>query len=164
MYNRSLHREPGRSVVMGITIGLLNVRRSILIQATPERVWQEFETFDRINAWFGRGHELHRFELKLGGQVDMSVEMDGERRHYGGPVVVLDREREVTFESNWVAPNDWPVPTFFTLRLTPVYDGTMVEIFHHGFERFGADAADTLEGYEGGWDIKHLKALRAIVE
>ena len=82
---------------MGITISLLHVRRSILIQAPPERVWQEFESFDRIAAWFGRGHELHRFEPKLGGHVEMSVQVGEERRHYGGPVVVLEREREVTF-------------------------------------------------------------------
>ncbi len=149
---------------MGIQIGLLNVRRSILIRATPERVWKEFETFEAVSAWFGRGHELHRFELEIGGRVDMSIEMGEERRHYGGPVIVLDPMREVTFESNWDAPNDWPVPTFFTIRLTPVYDATMVEIFHHGFERLGVDGADTLEGYEDGWDIKHLKALRGIVE
>ncbi len=149
---------------MGITISLLNVRRSILIQAAPERVWLEFESFDRISAWFGRGHELHRFEPKLGGQVEMSIVMDGEQRRYGGPVVVFERHREVTFESNWYAPHAWPVPTFFTLRLRPLYDGTMVEIFHHGFERLGADAADSLQGYEEGWDLKHLKALRGIVE
>lgn len=74
---------------MGITIGLLNVRRSILINALPQRVWCEFEAFDRIGAWFGQGHELHQFELKLGGQVDLSVAMDGKRRHFGGPVVVF---------------------------------------------------------------------------
>ena len=50
---------------MGIAISLLNVRRSILIQAPPERVWQEFESFEQISAWFGRGHDLHRFEAKL---------------------------------------------------------------------------------------------------
>ena len=32
---------------MGIEISLLNVRRSILIQASPERVWREFQSFDR---------------------------------------------------------------------------------------------------------------------
>jgi hypothetical protein len=56
------------------------------------------------------------------------------------------------------------VPTLWTIRLTPIYDATLVEIFHHGFERLGVDAADNLEGYESGWDVKHLKALRAIVE
>ncbi|MBW2282683.1 MAG: SRPBCC domain-containing protein [Deltaproteobacteria bacterium] len=148
---------------MGIQISPLHVRRSILIQAPPAHVWQEFESFDRIAAWFGRGHELHRFDAKLGGQVEMSVGIDGERRHYGGPVLVFDREREVTFESNWHAPHAWPVPTFFTFRLTPLYDGTGVEIFHHGFDRLGADAADNLQGFEEGWDMKHLTALRSIV-
>lgn len=46
----------------------------------------------------------------------------------------------------------------------PHYGATMVEIFHHGFERLGADAAVNLEGFESGWDIRHLKALRGIVQ
>jgi uncharacterized protein YndB with AHSA1/START domain len=145
-------------------IGLLNVRRSILIQASPERVWEEFGSFERIAAWLGRGHELHVFEPRLNGRVDMSVEIDGQRRHYGGPVLVYDPQREVSFESNWEAPHAWPVPTLWTIRLTPLYDATLVEIFHHGFERLGADAADSLQGYEEGWDVRHLKALRSIVE
>ena len=149
---------------MGITISLLNVRRSILIQAPPARVWREFESFDGLAAWFGIGHELHRFEPKLGGQVELSVEIGGKRHYFGGAVLVFEREREVTFESNWQGSDAWPVPTFFTLRLTPLYDGTIVEFFHHGFERLGADAADRLQGYEDGWDLRHLKALRAIVE
>ena len=149
---------------MGIQISLLNVRRSILIQASPARIWQEFETFERIAAWLGRGHQLHTFEPRVGGAVDMSVEIDGTRRHYGGPVLFYERDREVTFESNWEPALAWPVPTLWTIRLTPLYDGTLVEIFHHGFERLGVDAADNLQGYEDGWDVKHLKALRAIVE
>jgi len=149
---------------MGLKIGLLNVRRSIFIQALPQRVWQEFGSFEKVRAWFGRGHELHILEPKLGGQVDLSIELDGERRYYGGSVLVFELEREVSFGVNWEAPHQWPVPTLWTIPLTPLYDGTMVEIFHHGFERLGAAAADSLQGYEDGWDIKHLKALREIVE
>ena len=150
---------------MGIEISPLNVRRSILIQAAPERVWREFQSVDSIGAWFGRGHQLHRFEPRLNGKVELSVELDGVRRHFGGAVVVYEPAREITFESNWFdAPLTWPVPTFMTIRLTSLYDHTLVEIFHHGFERLGVEAADNLEGYEEGWDVKHLKALRAIVE
>jgi uncharacterized protein YndB with AHSA1/START domain len=150
---------------MGLQISLLHVRRSIFIQASPARVWREFESFENISAWLNRGHEVHCLEPRVGGKVDMSVEIDGERRHYGGAVVVYEAQRELSFDSNW-EPCDftWPVPTFWTIRLTPLYDGTQVEIFHHGFERLGAAAADNLQGYEDGWDIKHLKALRAIVE
>jgi len=149
---------------MGTQISLLNVRRSAFLQAAPARVWQEFQSFERIHAWLGRGHQLHEFEPRVGGVVDMSVELDGKRRHYGGRVLVFEPERELTFESNWAdPPYTWPVPTLWTIRLTPLYDGTHVELFHHGFERLGADAADNLEGYEEGWDVKHLKALRQIV-
>lgn len=149
---------------MGIEIGLLHVRRSIFIQASPARVWQEFGSFERIAAWLGRGHRLHRLEPRISGEVDMSVEIEGKRRHYGGRVLVFEPEREITFECNWEAPHAWPVPTLWTIRLTPLYDGTLAEIFHHGFERLGTEAADNLEGYEEGWDVKHLKALRSIVE
>jgi uncharacterized protein YndB with AHSA1/START domain len=149
---------------MATQIGLLNVRRSILIEATPAEVWREFESFERICAWLSRGHVIHALEPKVGGRVEMSVELEGERRHYGGRVLVWDAGHEITFESNWAPPHAWPVPTLWTIRLTPLYGGTQVELFHHGFERLGADAADNLEGYEEGWDVKHLKALREIVE
>jgi len=149
---------------MGLVISLMNVRRSIFIEATPRRVWQEFESFERMTAWFGLGHELHTFDARLGGQVDLSVEGDGQRSHYGGSIVAFEPGCEVSFESNWDGENAWPVPTFFTIRLTPLYDGTLVELFHHGFERLGAAAANNLQGYEEGWGVNHLTALRGIVE
>jgi len=157
---------------MGVSIGPLYVRRSILIDAPPDRVWREFETFDRLAEWFGTGHTLHAFEPRIGGRVDLSVVLDasgeftnaGIQRHFGGCIVVFERDRELTFESNWFDTDmKWPVPTFMTIRLTLLYGGTLVEIFHHGFERLGSDAADNLEGYEQGWDVHHLTRLRAIV-
>ena len=47
---------------MGIEIGTLYVRRSAWLRATPERVWQEFTSFERLAAWFGRGHRLEALE------------------------------------------------------------------------------------------------------
>ena len=147
---------------MGVEVGTLYVRRSVFIDASPERVWQELADAERIATWLGIGHELHRFEPKLGGIVDMSVDGgDGKRAHYGGEVIVFDPAREVTFECNWSDEDRrWPVPTLWTIRLTALYAGTRVELFHHGFERLGAAAGDELEGYEQGWDLKHLTALR----
>ena len=149
---------------MGTTVGALHVRRSIFIQASPERVWQEFESADRIKAWLNLGHTIHRLEPHVGGEFEMSVEIDGEQRYFGGQVLTFEPAREVTFASQWRPPHSWSVPTFWTIRLTALYDGTQVELFHHGFERLGAEAADNLQGYEEGWDIKHLSALRAIVD
>ena len=153
---------------MGLEIGHLAVRRSAFIRATPERVWQEFETSERVAAWLNQGHTLDAFHPGLGGQVDMSVEIDGDRRAFGGPILVYERTREMSLSTRWYEP--WGpayatgVPSYWTFRLTPLYSGTLVEIFHHGFELTGDDAGDNLEGYEEGWDVKHLKALRAIVE
>lgn len=149
---------------MGIQIGALHVRRSILIQAPPTRVWQEFESQERIKNWFNLGHTVHKFEPRAGGLVEISVESAGEQWYFGGRVLIWEPNDEVTFENQWRAPRSWPVPTFWTIRLTPLYDGTHVELFHHGFERLGADAADNLQGYEEGWDLKHLKALRGIID
>lgn len=148
---------------MGIEISTLHVRRSALIRATPERVWQEFESFDRLAAWFGRGHQLESYQPEPGGQVRLSVEIDGAKRPYGGPILVFEPARELTFSNNWEA-DGWAVPTLITLRLTPLYDGCHVELFHHGFERLGSEAGDELQGYEAGWHSRHLEALKAIVE
>jgi len=148
---------------MGLIIGTMYVRRSIYIEASPERVWQEFIDFDRLNRWFGKGHQLEAYEPLTGTTVTLSVEIDGERRAFGGSIVVFDVAQELSFESNWHPPYESPVPTFFTIRLTPLYEGTQVEIFHHGFERFGAEAADNLQDYESGWTVHHLTALRSLV-
>jgi uncharacterized protein YndB with AHSA1/START domain len=153
---------------MGIAIGHLSVRRSTLINASPARVWQEFTTEERLKAWFGQGHTLEGFEPKLGGKVEMSVEHNfgtgPERRFYGGRVILWAPQQEVSAEINWAKPHDWPVAMIWTIRLTPLYDGTLVEILHHGFERLGASAGDELEGYEEGWTNRHLKTLRQLAE
>src|SRR5262245_53775524 len=105
---------------MGIEISALHVRRSSLIQATPERVWQEFTSFDRLAAWFGRGHRLEAYEPRLGGRVRLSVEIDGAKRAFGGRILIFEAGRELSFSSNWES-DGWPVPTLITLRLTPLY-------------------------------------------
>ena len=51
-----------------------------------------------------------------------------------------------------------------TLRLSPSYQGTLVELFHHGFERLGKSGADEHLAYESSWDTRHLTALKKIVE
>jgi uncharacterized protein YndB with AHSA1/START domain len=148
---------------MGVEISRLHVRRSCLIQATPERVWEEFTSFDRLAAWFGRGHQLEAYEPELGGPLLLSVEIDGAKRAFGGSILVFEPGRELTFSNNWES-DGWPVPTLITLRLTPLYDACHVELFHHGFERLGPAAASELQGYEAGWHSRHLDALKEVVE
>jgi uncharacterized protein YndB with AHSA1/START domain len=153
---------------MGLKIGALHVRRSIFIGASPERVWEEFTAANRISVWLDRGHKLHSVDPRFGGRVEMSVEIEGEQRPYGGPIIVYEPAREMSLEIVWREPWDavyaTAIPSYWTFRLSPVHSGTLVELFHHGFELTGPNAADILEGYEQGWDVKHLTALRAVVE
>ncbi len=149
---------------MGIEIGVLAVRRSVLIKATTERVWQEFETFEKMRAWFGRGHTLVKYEPRAGGDIELFVVHEGAERHFGGRIVVYEPGRELTFEDDWIPNEGWLEPTYITIRLRPALGGTLVELFHHSIERIGADADQQHLGFEKGWTPNHLEALKGIVE
>jgi uncharacterized protein YndB with AHSA1/START domain len=76
---------------------ILAVRRSIHIKAPPERVWDEFTSFSRMNAWWGhtigepragmaKGQWLDVYEPRIGGRIQMAVSWDGARVSYGGEI------------------------------------------------------------------------------
>jgi uncharacterized protein YndB with AHSA1/START domain len=153
---------------MGATIGALHVRRSIWIDAKPDEVWHEFETLERMRAWFGTGHTLVRYEPRVGGIVEMDASSDtethgegAENLRFAGNVVVFEPGRELTFESDWLG-HGWIAPPMITIRLLEHDGGTLVELFHHGFEALGttAVAAENQQGFEGGWTTRQLVALR----
>ena len=154
----------------------LVVRRSILVAASPERVWREFETHERMARWWGvlrdppeigkpNGMELVTYEPRAGGMLEMRIKNDDGCWRFGGAITIFDAPRELTFENNWFEPEmGHAAPTYITLRLTPVGGRTVVELLHHGFERCGKDAAEEHRGYEGGWGMLQLEALRVLVE
>jgi uncharacterized protein YndB with AHSA1/START domain len=142
-------------------IGALHVRRSTWIDAKPERVWEEFESLESMRAWYGTGHTLVTYGPLVGATVE--TDAGGEGLRFVGKVVVFDPPHELTFEQDWVG-HGWPAPALITIRLTPSGSGTLVELFHHGFERFGALAAENHRGFEGGWTNRQMEALRERVE
>jgi uncharacterized protein YndB with AHSA1/START domain len=144
--------------------GVLVVRRSIWVDAKPERVWEEFESFEAMKSWFGTGHTLVQYEPHVGGWVETDPsDQHGEQLLFAGRVTVFDPPRELTFEQDWIG-HGWPVPMLITFRLTPALDGTLVELLHHGFEQLGADAAENHRGFEAGWGMGQLEALLARVD
>lgn len=154
---------------------VLKVRRSIHIAATPARVWEEFTSKPRMDRWWGiirdkpvagqpNGQHLCLYEPQLGGRIEMEVDMGSEPGRYGGTIKTFDAGREFTFENDWIPNTGWKALTFMTLRLTPALDGTLVELFHHGFEHTGGDVAAEHEGYEQGWGMLQLSTLKAAVE
>ncbi|GAB5452902.1 MAG: hypothetical protein Hals2KO_32300 [Halioglobus sp.] len=149
--------------MMATQISTLHVLLSTFIHAPAVRVWDEFTSFQRFAAWFGQGHSLETYEPELGGSVRLSVNVDGANRFFGGTILGFEAACELTFSNNWES-SGWPVPTFITLQLTSLYDSTLVELFHHGFDRLGAAAGSELQGYEAGWHSRHLENLKKIVE
>ena len=152
---------------MATEIGPLAVRRSIWIHATPDRVWQEFESLERMRRWFGTGHTLVSFDPEVGAPVETDAgHYDGEALRFVGRVLVFDAPHELTFEQDWVG-HGWVAPPLITIRLTPRGEGTLVELFHHGFDAVVDDAdraADEHRGFEGGWTMRQLDALRELVD
>jgi uncharacterized protein YndB with AHSA1/START domain len=154
---------------------VLKVRRSIHIAAPPARVWEEFTSKARMDRWWGvirdkpvagqpNGQHLRVYEPKAGGRIEMEVDMDGAPARYGGVIRIFDAGHELTFENDWIPTQGWKAPTFITLRLAPAPNGTLVELFHHGFERVGGDVAAEHASYEQGWGMLQLSALKAMVE
>jgi uncharacterized protein YndB with AHSA1/START domain len=126
-------------------------------------VWKEFETFERMAAWWGTGHTLEVYEPREGGRIEMAVEVEGEPRRWGGKILVFEAGRELTFEDQWIPPREWKVATYITLRLTPLLGGTLVELLHHGLELLGDLASEQHDGLEHGWSMRQLERLKAIV-
>lgn len=154
---------------------VLKVRRSIFIAASPSRVWEQFGTKAHMDGWWGKirerpiagqpnGQHLRVYEPRPGGRIEMEVDMDGSPARYGGVIKVFNEAREFSFENDWIPNQGWVKPTYMTIRLTPALGGTVVELFHHGFERVGGDVAGEHEGYEQGWGMLQLSSLRATVE
>ena len=154
---------------------VLKVRRSIHVSANPQRVWREFTSKEAMDRWWGAviskpvagtpaGQHLVIYEPKLGGRIVMEVSMDGEPARYGGVIDVFAASREFGFENDWIPNRGWKAPTYMSIRLTPVLDGTLLELFHHGFERTGGNVAAEHAGYEQGWGMTQLNALKRVVE
>jgi uncharacterized protein YndB with AHSA1/START domain len=146
-------------------ISPFGIRRAAFIHASPGRVWEEFTTYERMKAWYGTGHELIQYEPHVGGVVE--TQFGDEPSVARGEVLVFDPTRELTFEQRWIGPDwtghDWASPVKVTILLTPAAGGTLVELFHHGYDLIGGDPAEYLSGFEGGWDTHHLDALGALV-
>lgn len=154
---------------------ILKVRRSTLIAASPAQVWTAFTSQPRMHLWWGKkiaapiagqpnGQTLIAYEPRRGGKIEMEVLAGGAPLRYGGTIVVFDPERELSFENDWIPNQGWTRPTIITLRLSPALGGTLVELFHHGFEHVGGKVAAEFEGYESGWGMLQLSSLRALIE
>jgi len=132
--------------------------QSIQIAADPERVFQAY--VEKINEWWswqGKNNrytwapdgvepsEIH-FEPQLGGRyferfADGSEFEIGRITHYDPP-------NKLAF--SW-AGRDWPPgESLFELSFDAADEGTLLTLTHSGFEIFGEEAAEMVQGYTMG--------------
>jgi uncharacterized protein YndB with AHSA1/START domain len=151
-------------------IGELAVRRSIEIDATPERVWEEFASAERFGLWYTTegGVDMPcrsiNYEPRVDGPFETEVDHGDVHYSFGGKVLVYDPPNELTVE---MGPIEFPgvsAVSMLTFRLTETAGGTRVEIIHHAFERFGAAAREAYDAFERGWELTQLEALRDLVQ
>lgn len=153
-------------------IGQLAVRRSIEINAPPERVWQEFESEDRFRLWYSTAggavmpcYDL-TYEPRTGGEFSTRVNHGNTKIEFSGKVVAFDPPRELTVEMGQIrAAAGHQHETLISFFLHPIDGGrTRMEIVHHGFEAFGDEATQVYQMFESGWDMAVPTALKNLVE
>ncbi len=146
----------------------LVVRRSVYIKASPDRVWREFGSFERMAGWWDASTDalkvkLRAYEPRLGGPFSIEGKHGAFPYHFDCTVVTFDAEREFTVDWNFPAMG-WVSAAQITVRLSAASSGTIAETLLHGFERIGPAAVNTYLGFERGWQAQELVGLKASVE
>jgi uncharacterized protein YndB with AHSA1/START domain len=83
----------------------------------------------------------------MGGKL-YEVSDSGERKEWG-TIVSWDPPRG--FVATWHPGMDPANPTEVEMRFMAVPEGTRVDLEHRNWEKLGAKAAESREGYEKGW-------------
>lgn len=140
----------------------MTIRKSIHVKRSVERTFRLFT--EGIGKWwplkegfsFGRERAADIFiEDREGGRFFERF-ADGDEFDIG---VVTTYAPPTRIVFTWKGP-EWDVPTEVEVRFSPEADGTRVDLEHRGWERAGAKAKATRDGYDGGWE----KVLKSFAE
>lgn len=147
--------EPGPAFVDG---DAMEVRRTVLIRASRQRVWDALTIPEQVASWFGQ--TAHIDELVVGGTGSFGWEGYGEF-----PIVIREVEPLSVFALTWGTPGE-PIrednssTMRFTLEEAPA--GTLLTVVETGFGAH-SDPAASMEDNRQGWDSE-LDQLVAFVE
>jgi uncharacterized protein YndB with AHSA1/START domain len=146
----------------------LAIRRSIHVNATPERA---FDVFTRgIYSWWPlethsigamrdntRPQELH-LELRERGRF---YEVTNGQEHSWGRVLTYDPPNRIVIE--WHVNPENP-PTEIDVTFTPEDGGTRVDLVHSGWERYDDPTHATRDGYDAqdGWTTVVARYAEAV--
>ncbi|RBP61721.1 uncharacterized protein YndB with AHSA1/START domain [Brevibacterium sanguinis] len=150
------NRQNPHAVIDGFS-----VRRTIHIDAPPEKVWRTVTEPELISQWFGQ-IVLDR----VGAGALGTIGWPGERRV---PIRVETFDPPTTVSYRWCNEED-PLPetvdeqrsTVFTFTLEAASAGTRLTVVETGFERTG-DPDQLMADHRGGWD-EELDKLVVLLE
>jgi len=129
------------------------IRKSIVVRRTPQEAFDIFTT--RIGAWWPRDqYSLYQaesadamIEPRVGGRI-IETSKQGEQGVWG-TVLAWNPPHGLTLD--WHAGTDPAASTEIELRFVAVAEGTRVELEHRNWTRVGEKAAESRQGYDGGW-------------
>jgi uncharacterized protein YndB with AHSA1/START domain len=142
------------------TISIAPVRKTVVVQATPQRAFEVFTA--RIDQWWPKSHGIGTAPVResiiepfVGGRWYAKCE-DGTDVVVGHVRVWQPAER---FVCTWEISADWKpdarvaFASEVDVRFMAEDQGrTRVELEHRNFERMGAAAGETMrKGVDGGW-------------
>jgi uncharacterized protein YndB with AHSA1/START domain len=130
---------------------MLQVTRSIEIQAVPSAVWCWMATQDGLRRWISSNMEI---DLRIGGAYRF-LGPDGKTWVSG---IVLELEPQRSLILSWLEEGSgWARPARLVIRLVPTDAGTRVTVIHDGFEGIGvSDVNETVLDYERGADAHRI--------
>jgi uncharacterized protein YndB with AHSA1/START domain len=142
------------------TISIAPVRKSVVVQASPEKAFEVFTA--RINRWWPKSHGIGAAPIResiiepfVGGRWYTKCE-DGTDVVVGHVRIWQPAER---FVVSWEIGADWKPEARVAFAsevevrfLADAPGRTRVELEHRDFERMGAAAGETMrKGVDGGW-------------
>jgi uncharacterized protein YndB with AHSA1/START domain len=143
---------------MSRTISPAPVRKSLSVNATPERAFEVFTA--RFDSWWPRSHSIGQsplaeavLEPRTGGRWYGRL-ADGSEAEWGD-VLAWDPPRRLVLA--WRIGADWTyradLLTEVEVRFTAEGERTRVDFEHRGLERMGEKAAETRIALDsdGGW-------------
>ena len=159
---------------MNRQITIAPVRKSILVQASPERAFEVFTA--RLDRWWPKTHGIGKAPVResiiepfVGGRWYARCEDDTEV--VVGHVHIWQPPERLVI--SWEVSAKWkpdPRPTFCSeVEVRFIRDAaarTRVELEHRNFERMGAEAGDKMrKDVDGGWPaLLELYAREASAE
>lgn len=130
---------------------MLQVIRSIEIQAPPSAVWFWLASQESLRRWISSNIEI---DLHVGGEYRFLGPDD--KTWISGTVLELEPERSLIL--SWLEEGmGWMNPARLAITLAPIAAGTRVTLIHDGFENTGLSGwLETVQDYERGADLHRV--------